>query len=245
MIAAKWPAPKNIKAFTTTREGGVSKSPFSSNNLGAHVGDCPNDVQKNRATLTTQLPNSPIWLNQTHSTDIFNINQTSLSSLIENPIVINADASFTKLTQTVCCVMTADCLPILVTNKNGDTVAAIHAGWRGLADGIIEKSIGVFNDKADDLLVWLGPAIGPTAFEVGNDVYNIFINIDASFSKAFTPCGKKYLANIYQLATLKLNMSGVTNIYGGNDCTYKNESLFYSFRRDGQTGRMASVIWIE
>ena len=245
MIAAKWPAPNNIKAFTTTREGGVSKSPFSSNNLGAHVGDCPNDVKKNRDILATELPNPPVWLNQTHSTDIFHINQTSLSSLIENPNVINADASFTKLTHTVCCVMTADCLPILITNRRGNTVSSVHAGWRGLADGIVEKSVAMFNDTPNDLIIWLGPAIGPAAFEVGDDVYNQFIALDILFKKAFTPLGDKYLANIYQLATLKLEKLGITNVYGGEYCTYTNESLFYSYRRDGQTGRMASVIWIE
>lgn len=244
MITANWPAPKNIKAFTTTRDGGVSKTPFSSNNLGDHVGDSPVDVKINRNLLTQKLPTSPLWLNQTHSNDIYHISNPSKANLVENDL-INADASYTTLNQVVCCVMTADCLPILVTNKKGNAVAAIHAGWRGVASGIIENSIAAFNDNPEDLIIWLGPAIGPTAFEVGHDVFNHFIALDASFSKSFKPFGNKYLANIYKLAIIKLNKLGITNISGGEYCTYDNDLLFYSYRREGQTGRMASVIWIE
>lgn len=241
MIAANWPAPKNIKAFTTTREGGVSKPPFSSNNLGDHVGDSPNFVKTNRHLFTQQLPNPPIWLNQTHSTNVHHIKNTST----DNTPIINTDASFTQLNKAVCCVMTADCLPVLMTNKQGDAVAAIHAGWRGLADGIIEKTVNIFDDKPENLLAWFGPAIGPEVFEVGSDVYDKFVTQDPTCSIAFTTVGDKYLANIYQLATIRLNHLGITNIYGGEYCSYSQESLFYSYRRDGQTGRMASVIWID
>lgn len=240
MIAANWPAPKNVKAFTTTREGGVSKPPFSSNNLGDHVGDFPTCVKTNRELLAQQLPHSPIWLNQTHSTNVHRIETSSTDHTI-----LNTDASFTQLKKAVCCVMTADCLPIVVTNKQGNAVAAIHAGWRGLADGIIEETIKEFQDKPEDLLVWFGPAIGPKAFEVGKDVYNQFVTQDASYAVAFIPSGDKYLANIYQLATIRLNNLGITNIYGGEYCSYSQESLFFSYRRDGQTGRMATVIWME
>jgi len=240
MIFANWPAPKNIKAFTTTREGGVSKLPFSSNNLGDHVGDSPNNVKTNRDLLAKQLPSPPIWLNQTHSTNVYRIENSSIDHTI-----INTDASFTQLEKTVCCVMTADCLPIVITNKQGNAIAATHAGWRGLADGIIEKTVEQFQDKPEDLLVWFGPAIGPKAFEVGRDVYDQFVNQDACFADAFTNFGDKYLANIYQLATIRLNNIGITSIYGGQYCSYSQESLFYSYRRDGQTGRMATVIWME
>jgi len=239
MKSVKWPAPSNVKAFYTTRDGGVSQYPFNSNNLGDHVGDLPVSVLDNRDRLSKQLPNQPIWLKQTHSTNVHQI----INAQSSGPI--NADASITQEKNAVCCVMTADCLPILVTNQQGSKVAAVHAGWRGLADGIIEKTISLFEQDPCELLIWLGPAIGPNQFEVGDDVYSIFLKKNPLHHNSFVPHGKKYLANIYQLASNELSVKGVTKIYGGNHCTVEQESLFFSYRRDGQTGRMASLIWIE
>lgn len=239
MINAKWPAPSNIKAFTTTRLGGVSESPFSSNNLGNHVGDNEEAVTINRERLNTLLPNNIIWLEQTHSTNVCELNE----SVVQSPS--NADAVYTTVAKQVCCVMTADCLPILMTNTAGTKVAAVHAGWRGLADGIIANSIATFDDSPDEIIVWFGPAIGPKYFEVGQDVYDTFIQLDKRNLNAFVAKNDKYLANIYQLALNALNRLGVSNISGGEHCTYEEESLFFSYRRDGQTGRMASVIWLD
>lgn len=239
MIAANWPAPSNVKAFFTTREGGVSQFPFSSNNLGNHVGDCPISVSENRGRLANLLPNTPVWLTQTHSVIVHQITNQDIISSIE------ADASITKVKNAVCCVMTADCLPILISNQQGTIVAAIHAGWRGLVDGIIERTISQFNQNPKELIVWLGPAIGPNKFEVGDDVYSLFLERNYRNENSFKPSNKKYLANIYQLAKNELSLLGVTHIYGGEYCTVEQELLFFSYRRDGQTGRMASIIWIE
>lgn len=239
MIAANWPAPSNVKAFFTTREGGVSQFPFSSNNLGVHVGDCPIAVSENRDRLANLLPNMPVWLTQTHSVIVHQITNQDTVSPIE------ADASITKVKNAVCCVMTADCLPILISNQQGTIVAAIHAGWRGLVDGIIERTISQFNQNPKELIVWLGPAIGPNKFEVGDDVYSLFLERNSLNENGFKSTKKKYLANIYQLAKNELSLFGVTHIYGGEYCTVEQELLFFSYRRDGQTGRMASIIWIE
>jgi len=239
MKSVKWPAPSNVKAFFTTRDGGVSHSPFGSNNLGDHVGDLPTSVLENRARLSRQLPNPPVWLTQTHSTIVHQI--TSIQPIP----VIHADASMTQNKKNICCVMTADCLPILITNRQGTQVAAVHAGWRGLADGIIEKTVALFEQDPTELLIWLGPAIGPNQFEVGSDVYTTFLEKNPLHRNSFKTYNQKYLANIYQLARNELSLLGVTQIYGGQYCTVEQESLFFSYRRDGQTGRMASLIWLE
>ncbi|MCW9023704.1 MAG: peptidoglycan editing factor PgeF [Gammaproteobacteria bacterium] len=234
-----WPAPENIKAGTTLRTGGVSQPPYDSLNLGDHVGDDPTAVTENRQRLfQLGLPSEPIWLKQVHSKQVVDAPTTQ-------PGEIEADGSYTSVTGIVCAVMTADCLPVLICNQQGTQVAAVHAGWRGLADGIIETAIDKFNDEKSDLLVWLGPAIGPNAYEVGDDVRDAFVNHDPHAESAFIVSNNKWLMDIYTLARQRLTTSGVNHIYSGEHCTYNNKTHFYSYRRDGITGRMASLIWIE
>lgn len=239
MIIADWAAPTHIKTLITTRLEGVSQAPFDSNNLGNHVGDNPNHVAHNRESLVKNIGHNIVWLNQTHSTEVLTLGQGI------TPTCVDADASFTNDLKTPCCVMTADCLPLLVTNNGGTKVAAIHGGWRGLANGIIENTLSKFQECPSKLMVWLGPAIGPRQFEVGQDVVDTFVGRDTNNESCFVPQGNKYLADIYQLARNILLSNGVTNISGGDFCTVEQETEFYSYRRDGQTGRMASLIWIE
>lgn len=238
-IVPDWPAPPTVRAGTTTRHGGVSLPPYESLNLGDHVGDKPEAVCENRRRLfqQRQLPNEPVWLKQVHGVTVVDAATTHG--------VPEADASFTTHSNIVCTVMTADCLPLLFCNKQGTVVAAAHAGWRGLLDGVIEATVLRMNVAADDLLVWLGPAIGPAAFEVGDEVRDAFIAHDAAASAAFKPSPNgRWLADIYQLARQRLDRLGVTAIYGGHCCTHSDAERFYSYRRDNVTGRMASLIWM-
>lgn len=241
ILPAEWPAPACIKAFTTTREGGASPAPYHTLNMAYHVGDTDAHVTENYHRLKHQmnLPADPIFLEQTHSTVV-------VKALPEN-IKKNADASYSDSVDTICTVLTADCLPILICNQQGTHVAAIHAGWRGLANGIIENTLSVLNLAGSDLLVWLGPAIGPNKFEVKADVVDVFVTHSAEAIQAFKPyTNVSWLANIYELARIRLRQAGIDKIYGGNYCTYTDEELFYSYRRDnGKTGRMASLIWID
>lgn len=237
-IQPDWPAPPNIKAYHTLRTGGVSLPPFNSFNLGTHTGDELSHVIENRALLQQklQLPTEPIWLTQIHGT-------SAVPALNEN-MEIEADAAFSMQIAQVCAVLTADCLPLFLCNLSGTHVAAIHAGWRGLAQGIIEQTISALNLPSNEILAWLGPAIGPQQFEVGGEVREIFLSKDRHAAQAFIPAKEKWLANLYLLATLRLEACGVTAIYGGQYCTYTQDTLFYSYRRDlGKTGRMASLIW--
>jgi polyphenol oxidase len=235
-----WPAPSHIKSIQTLRAGGKSEGKYNSFNLATHVDDETHSVKSNRDLLDQFLPSSPHWLNQTHSVDVIEL----------PPLKFNADASYTKEKDTVCVVQTADCLPLLVTNKKGTIVAAIHAGWRGLLNGVIENTIHKMNMSPHELLVWLGPAISQKHFEVGADVKNSFCENDQHAEKAFRAISdQKWLADIYHLAKIRLKASGVTEIYGGSVtddyCTFANEADYFSYRRDGETGRMASLIWIE
>lgn len=226
-IQPDWKAPANIKAYTTLRHA-----------WGRDKASRDDSLTRQQLSSLLDLPSDPIWLNQTHST-------IALEALPENKDRI-ADASYSALPGQVCIVTTADCLPILICNKQGTHVAAIHAGWRGLAGGIIESTLDAMNIPANDLLIWLGPAIGPQKFEVGADVYDAFTNKHSESAAAFIPVSNgKWLANLFELATLRLKLRGVSEISGGRFCTYTQEDLFFSYRRDkGQTGRLASVIWI-
>lgn len=238
-IAPDWPAPASIRAGTTTRQGGVSQPPYMGLNLAGYVGDQPEAVAENRRRLRQQLalPGEPRWLQQVHGVAV-----VEAATVVGTPA---ADASFTRLPNTVCAVMTADCLPLLLCNRQGSVVAATHAGWRGLLDGVIEETVVSMGGAAADLLVWLGPAIGPAAFEVGDEVRDAFIARHADARQAFRPLAAgHWLADIYQLARQRLNKLGVTAVYGGDCCTYNDAERFYSYRRDGVTGRMASLIWI-
>ncbi|SIO16546.1 peptidoglycan editing factor PgeF [Salinivibrio sp. ES.052] len=230
-----WPAPDNIQALTTTRTGGVSQGAFAGWNLGMHVGDEPNAVQQNRVTLARQVRGDITWLEQVHGTQVVRLPHYGPN--------LEADAAFTDVTGHVCTVMTADCLPVLYCSHDGRQVAAAHAGWRGLLHGVLETTLSMFADPSQ-CLVWLGPAIGPQAFEVGEDVYLAFTSLSPEAKAAFMPKGDhKYLADLYVLATQRLRRAGVTAIYGGEFCTYQQADQFYSYRRDGQTGRMATCIW--
>jgi polyphenol oxidase len=231
-----WPAPANIHAATTLSTGGVSAGEYSSLNPATHVGDNPDLVSQNRHIIKTMLnlPSEPVWLNQTHSNRVV--------KAIATDIPQQADASYTDQSGVVCAVMTADCLPLLVCSTDGSEIAAIHAGWRGLLDGVIDSTIAAMQNK--DLLVWLGPAIGSERFEVGDEVYAAFIAKSAEYAAAFKQKNQgKWLADIYHLARINLAFLGITKVFGGGFCTVTDEKRFYSYRRDQVTGRMATLIW--
>lgn len=236
-IIPDWPAPKNVRALQTTRTGGFSAAPYDSLNLGDHVGDAPLMVERNRMLLTPLLPSEPVWLKQVHGTTVTDAGMTSC--------LPQADASITTHPGAVCAVMTADCLPVLLCDEQGSVVGAAHAGWRGLCDGVIEQTVHAMNVPPQSLMAWLGPAIGPQAFEVGEEVRAAFIERLAEASAAFAPGkGGKWYADIFLLARQRLQAMGVTRIYGGALCTYTDPQRFFSYRRDGATGRMGTFIWM-
>ena len=238
VIQADWPAPPNVRAFTTTRNGGFSQGPWSSLNLGTNCGDDPRRIEKNRRSLSKLLPSEPRWLNQVHGTNVVGWDKA-------NDPGIKADAIIASQTGQVCAVLTADCLPVLFCNQAGSHIAAAHAGWRGLAAGVLQATVLAMECKPADLMAWLGPAIGPQAFEVGKDVYDAFVNQNPENTTAFIPHGDRWLADLYQLARLALGEVGISQVLGGGYCTYSEPDKFFSYRRDGVTGRMASLIWIE
>ncbi len=236
-IPADWPAPPQVRAGCSTRHGGQSQGPYASLNLAQHVGDDQMAVENNRRALCDylDLPSSPHWLRQVHGCAV----STDQSRLDE------ADASLTRQTNQVCAVMTADCLPVLMTDRQGKEVAAVHAGWRGLVAGAITATAKQFEADVEDLLVWLGPAIGPNAFEVGEDVFRAFVDEHDRYREAFVPQAQnKWLLDIYTAARLQLQQLGIKEVYGGGFCTVENNQQFFSYRRDGITGRMASLIWL-
>lgn len=244
-IIPNWSAPANVHALQTTRHGGISLAPYNNLNLGDHVQDDLLHVAHNRQSLSQFLPSEPVWLNQTHGINVVNTANADC--------VPNADASFTTRKNSVCVVMTADCLPILLCDKAGTAVASIHTGWRSLCDGVIEEAVRKMPVDTNQLMAWLGPAIGPQAFEVGGEVRAQFIAKDAQAEVAFKSVadnenGDKWLADIYKLATQRLNGAGVNQVYGGGQqetyCTFTDEQRFFSFRRDNLTGRMATLIWL-
>jgi YfiH family protein len=231
-----WPAPGNIHAATTLRTGGVSTGPYAGMNPALHVGDQTDRVLQNRQILKERLhlPSEPVWLNQIHSN--LAIDAAKSESLPD------ADSSYTSKPGIVCTVMTADCLPLLVCDTSGTYIAAIHAGWRGLLAGIITNTVK--NLPKSNLMVWLGPAIGPESFEVGSEVRDVFMKKSDEFATAFKQAGDdKWLADIYQLARIELIQLGIEKVYGGNFCTVSDQARFFSYRRDHETGRMATLIW--
>jgi len=238
-ITPNWPAPSSIKGFVSTREGGISQSPFATLNLGVHVGDEPQAVETNRETFAQKInmPGSVVWLNQVHGTEVV--------TLPTNEQIDSADAAYSKSIGQVCAVLTADCLPVFFCDLAGQQVAVAHAGWRGLCAGVLETTLAKFTDPKQ-VMAWLGPAIGPNAFEVGQEVYEAFCEQEANAHVAFKSTSEgKWLADLYTLARQRLERVGVERVYGGDYCTYTEEEQFFSYRRDGQTGRMASVVWIE
>ncbi len=239
LIVPQWPTPAGVAACSSTRIGGVSEGAWESLNLGAHCGDDLNHVEENRQRMFAagQLPSKPVWLEQVHGTAVLRLTGEPYASK-------RADASYSNTPGTVCAVMTADCLPVLFCNRAGTEVAAAHAGWRGLCAGVLEETVACFTDSADNILAWLGPAIGPQAFEVGSDVCEAFMAHDPQAESAFRPVGEKYMADIYQLARQRLTHLGISQIYGGDRCTFTEKGDFFSYRRDKTTGRMASFIWL-
>ena len=242
-IIPEWPAPSNVRALFTTRNGGYSNGPngiYATFNLGDHVNDRATDVAKNRALLRNFLPSNPRWLKQTHSVLPIWVDHGSKT--------LEGDAAMSQRCGIVCVVLVADCLPIFLCDLAGTMVGVIHAGWRGLAGGIIEKTVAEMNCGKTRLIAWLGPAIGPNYFEVGDEVREAFVNQDDKSRLAFVPKhakqDSKWLANIFLLARQRLVTAGVTEIYGGKICTYSDPGKFYSYRRDGATGRMAALIWL-
>ncbi|MDD1791800.1 peptidoglycan editing factor PgeF [Enterovibrio sp. ZSDZ42] len=238
-ITPDWPVPSWIKAVSTTRTGGVSRQPFDSMNLGTHVDDDIGDVISNRVRLADVMcmPSAPSWLNQVHGTNVVTL------PLSETHRVPDADASFSAEQGQVCVVMTADCLPVLFCNKDGTEVAAAHAGWRGLVNGVLEETLTNFSDPKN-VMAWLGPAIGADEFEVGSEVREQFMAVDPGSEIAFKPHNDRWLADIYLLAKRRLALAGVSEVYGGTYCTVSEPERFYSYRRESRTGRQASCIWM-
>jgi YfiH family protein len=237
-IRPDWPAPARVRSCCTTRAGGVSSGRWNGLNLAEHVGDDLDAVRENRALLNAQLglTSEPLWLEQQHGTAVC------------TPLAASrcADACFEDRPEIVCAVLTADCLPVLFCDRAGTCVAAAHAGWRGLLAGILEQTVATFPDPPDQLLAWLGPAIGPAAFEVGDEVRTAFLAADPASADQFTPHGSRHwLADLYGLARQRLAQSGVEQISGGGLCTFSDPDRFFSYRRDGVTGRMASLIWLQ
>jgi len=255
IIIPDWPAPDNVRAAITTRIGGFSQAPFDSFNLALHVADDPNTIERNRQLLqqSLALPTEPQWLNQIHGVDIVEAQNDG--------VIRDADGSYSGRAGRICLVQTADCLPILLCNQEGTEVAAIHAGWRGLAAGVVANSVTKF--KSPNLIAYLGPAISQANFEVGADVYSAFLALADRWclGEGGKPIGeqaiklcfqqsqvsgtdqKKWHADLYGLARLALNGAGVDQVFGGDYCTYADLQRFYSYRREGETGRMASLIW--
>lgn len=244
-IIPDWPAPGNVKALFTTRHGGVSNGRngnYASLNLGAHVNDDLADVKTNRAILRRHLPAEPKWLQQVHGISSIWIEHTTAATP-------QGDAALSTRQGTVCAVMVADCLPVFLCDAAGTTVGIVHAGWRGLAGGIVEQSVAAMQVENSKLMAWLGPAIGPDHFEVGAEVYEAFVQHDEQAVQAFKQQDnvheKKWLADIFVLARQRLTSVGISEIYGGGICTFSDPARFFSYRRDGETGRMAALIWLE
>ncbi len=246
-ITIDWPTkPQHVAALSTTRRGGVSVPPYDDGsgqgglNLGDHVADDSDAVKHNRERLREQCPSEPVWLKQVHGTHVVN------AAMVQG--VPEADASFTTQAGVVCAILTADCMPVLFCDQRGSVVAAAHAGWRGLSLGVLENTIAAMRAAgANDVMAWMGPAIGPQKFEVGADVVEAFAHLSAVTESAFLPIAErpgKFLANLPLLVKCILNKQDVTQLFGGADCTVSDAQRFYSFRRDGVTGRMASLIWI-
>ncbi len=248
-IQPEWLAPARVCSLLTTRAGGTSAPPYDTLNLGGHVGDQHAAVMANRQILVKHLPSEPVWLKQTHSVQV----STPKSRAQHTRKPFDADAAVTNIPNEVLVIMTADCLPVLFSNADGSVVGAAHAGWRGLCDGVLENTVTAmlelsYQSTASDLIAWMGPAIGPKSFEVGDDVLQRFQGSGLhDVQKCFLPIPNKpgkYLADIFQLACDRLHAVGVTSIYGGGICTVQDEGRFFSYRRDGVTGRFASLVWI-
>jgi YfiH family protein len=256
LLKPRWSAPDNVVAFTTTRNGGVSGAPYASFNLGDHVGDQAQLVAHNRRRLREDcsLPSEPVWLVQTHSTRVLDLdldNQVS-TDLISDKLPAGkfpsneADAAITSRAGCVCAVMTADCMPLFLCSRDGSKVAVVHAGWRGIADGIIERAVQKFEQPASSILAWAGPTIGPQHFEIGDDVRQQLAGPDGAYTRSIKSSNNgKWLADLYVLAGFRLAQLGVIEFGYDGSCTYADQQQFFSYRRDNLTGRMASIIYLK
>jgi YfiH family protein len=239
-IIPRWPAPERVRAVSTTRHGGTSRPPYDTLNLAEHVGDDDATVAANRDYLVQamSLPAMPAWLQQVHGMQVVN------AAGVTTPVA--ADAAYALEPGVVCAVLTADCLPVLLCDRGGRAVAAAHAGWRGLAAGVIEQTIATLPAPGDELIAWLGPAISAEAYVVDEEVREAFVNHDPAAVTAFRPAARGgWHADLYQLARQRLHSQDVTSVHGGGFCTWNDPGRFYSYRRDGVTGRMASLIWLQ
>lgn len=237
-LVPAWPAPPTVRALSTWRVGGASRDPYASLNLGGHVEDAPMAVAKNRRTLreAAGLPVEPSWLTQVHGTQVLDLDATGTAQ--------PGDAAVSGRPGAVCAILTADCLPLLLASAAGDRVGAAHAGWRGLAAGVIEATVAAMRTPPDGLLAWLGPAIGPQHFEIGAEVRDELLRTDPGAESAFrsNPRGR-FMADLFTLARRRLAATGVARVYGGGECTYAQADKYFSHRRDGRTGRQATLIW--
>jgi len=236
-IVPDWPAPPNVGALSTTRQGGCGSGPYDSFNLATHVGDSADVVAANRHSLRAHVPGAPLWLCQVHGTRCVDLATADAG--------VAADAGLARAAGYACAVLTADCLPVLLCDDQGSVVAAAHAGWRGLEAGVIETTVAAMGVPAARIMAWLGPAIGPAAFEVGDEVRTAFLRADDGAAQAFVAHGAdKWLCDLYALARLRLARLGVERVSGGGFCTHGERERFFSYRRDGDTGRMASLVWL-
>ncbi|ENO90188.1 hypothetical protein C666_02980 [Thauera linaloolentis 47Lol = DSM 12138] len=239
VLRPDWTTPANVRALLTTRAGGCSLAPYDGFNLAKHVGDVPAAVARNRAMLRELLPAEPVWLSQVHGCAV-------ADAAVADGVLV-ADAVVAREPGRVCVVMTADCLPVLLCDDDGSVVAAAHAGWRGLAGGVLEATIERMAVAPGRLRAWLGPAIGPDCFEVGDEVREVFVSRDPEAADAFVaaPAQGKWMADLFALARRRLKAAGVGHVEGGGVCTVRDPERFYSYRRDGRTGRFASIVWLE
>jgi polyphenol oxidase len=237
-LEADWPSPSGVRVVSTFRTGGVSVRPYDSLNLGDHVGDEPSAVAANRRRLQEKagLPAEPNWLTQVHGISVVDLDAPRPFG--------PADAAITRRANQVCAILTADCLPLVFTTLSGDRIAAAHAGWRGLAAGVIEATVSALDDSPQNLLAWLGPAIGPEHFEVGSEVREALLECDPGADRAFQVNDRgRYMADLAMLARRRLEAVGINRIYGGGQCTYAAGERYFSHRRDGRSGRQATLIW--
>jgi YfiH family protein len=245
-LVPEWPAPPSVRALSTLRQGGVSAGPYASLNLGGHVQDAPGAVAENRRRLriAASLPAEPAWLNQVHGAQIADLDAPSeIGSPRAAPA---ADGAVTRVPGRICAILTADCLPVVLASTTGDAVAAVHAGWRGLARGVIEAAVAALAVAPSSLLAWLGPAIGPRRFEVGPEVRDEFLLGDPGALEAFAPNSRgRFMADLPALARRRLERLGVRRIYGGDACTHTEAERYFSHRRDGETGRQATLVWLD
>jgi YfiH family protein len=239
-LVPDWPCPARVRAFVTTRAGGVSGGEYASMNLGTRSGDDPAHVARNRLIVAERLPAMPRWMAQVHGNAVAN-----LDALADGDVA-TADAATVGEARRVAAVLTADCMPVLFCDGHGRRAGVAHAGWRGLAGGVLENTVAALEADAQDVMAWMGPAIGPDAFEVGPEVREAFLAADPAADAAFAPHGPgKYLADLYVLARQRLARAGVRRIFGGGFCTYRDSARFFSYRREPKSGRMGTFIWLE